>query len=172
MRLSKITIIVTIILFVVLFLVGMRSYSSFFNLTLPKIDGVVYQADSAAGSFTMPLIYSLTIATIPVATILLWKRANIHSATKRVLVPLILLVCIAITSLLRQYKLTTEIKKTAEITRSINEQTNENTKTTISVDKLDMEKYMLIGLIAGIIVVYFTMRPKTPAASNSFAKLG
>jgi hypothetical protein len=164
MRLSKTTIIVTTILFIVLFLVGMRSYSSFFNLTLPKIDGVVYQANSVAGSFAMPLIYSLTLAAIPVATILLWKKANIHSATKRVLVPLVLFICIAIATLLRQYMLRTEIKKVADVTQSINDHTNENIKTAISLDKLDIEKYMLVGLIAGIVVVYFTMRPKTPTA--------
>lgn len=117
----------------------------------------------------MPLIYSLTLAAIPVATILLWKQANIHSPAKRALVPLVLLVCITIATVLRQYKLTTEIKKTAEITQSINKHTNGNIKTTISVDKLDIEKYMLVGLVAGIVVVYLTMRTKAPTAGNSFA---
>src|SRR5688500_9188700 len=133
MTLSKTTIIVATILFIAIFLLGMLSYSSFFFLTLPRIDGVVYQANSVTGGFTMPLIYSLTFATIPIATILLWKRANIHSATKRILVPMVLFICIVIATWLRQYKLTTEIKKTAEITQSLNEQTKDNIKTTISL---------------------------------------
>lgn len=172
MTLSKTTIILTTILFIAFFLLGMLSYSSFFFLTLPRIEGVVYHANSVTGGFTMPLIYSLTLAAIPIATILLWKRAKIHSATKRILVPMVFFICIVIAIWLRQYNLTTEIKKSAEITQSLNEQTKDNIKTTISLDNLDIEKYMLLGLFAGIVVVYFSMRPNPPIANNSFEKVG
>ena len=172
MRLSKTTITVTIILFIVLFLVGMRSYRAFINLTLPGIDGVTYQVNSVTRDFIMSLIYSLALAAIPVATILLWKQANIHSVAKKILVPLVLFICIAGVALLRQYKITTDIKKAAEITRSLNDQTHENMQTIISLDKVDIGAYMLAGLIAGIFVVYFVMRKKGSPAGNSFGKVG
>jgi hypothetical protein len=144
----------------------MRSHSFFFSSTLPKIDGVVYQANSITQGFAMALVYSLTIAAIPIVTILLWRQANVHSMTGKIIVPLILIVCIVTATLLRQYTLKAEIKKTAEITQSINEQNNENIKTAISLDKLDIEKYMLLGLFAGIVVAYLAMRQKTPVASS------
>jgi Gpi18-like mannosyltransferase len=160
MRRFKTTIIVTTIVSVVLLLIGIFSHSLFFALILPRINGVIYQANSITQGFGMALTYSLTIAAIPFVTILVWKQANIRSSTRRVAVPFVLFVCIAIATLLRQYTLKTEIKRHAEITQTINEQNKENILTAISLDKLDIEKYMLLGLFAGIVVAYVSLRQK------------
>ena len=172
MRLTTTSIIVSIILSIIVFIFGMMSHSSFFSWTLPKIACVVFQTGSLSQGFSMSLIYSLTLAAIPFATVLLWRKAKIQSVTNRILIPLVLIFCIAIITALRHFWVSSEIRRFAEMAQPVASANNENLRSTVSLSYLEFEKYMAVGLLVGIVVVYFSMRQKVPTARESIAKSG
>lgn len=160
MKISKKIIIITVLLSIALLFTGFQCYRLFFNWVLPNVEGVAYQSNSVTRQFSLSLIYSLIIASIPVATILLWKHANIRTATKRILVPLILIFFLAATTIYRQIAFRADVLELAEYKQLFKEQNNEVFKEYISIDSLHIEKYMLFGLVAGIIVVFLQWRKR------------
>src|SRR5262245_26499516 len=85
------TLISTIIISIVLFIIGFYTWGRFLEFILPAVGNVTYYATSFGTDFRNSLLFSLTLALIPLATILIWKLAPVINKQRKVLTVCVIL---------------------------------------------------------------------------------
>jgi hypothetical protein len=159
------TTIITIILSVTLFIVGFYTWNSFFMLTLPIVGDVKYFETNLGSGFRNSLLFSLTLALIPIATVLIWKIAPVLVTQKKFLTIGIILLVMTLFVVTRREM----IKYQARHLQPMNvldysDPANPQPKTIesgIPVSTLNFEMFALAGLVTGSIISYFSLRQKT-----------
>jgi len=137
---SKRTKTIVIILSVLLFVLGIAIYSTFIQWYLVKGEGIKYVASGVSDQFSQMILFSLTIAIIPLSALVfkLRKTKNIFISTG-ILIGFILAAIVVKRSLLIY-----NIEKF--YVPSIN---GEKLETHLSLTKSSPETYMVIALIVG-----------------------
>jgi hypothetical protein len=102
MKLSTSTIIIAIILSIALLFAGQYSWGSIFIALLPIVGDVKYFETSLAGQFINSLLFSLTLALIPIATILIWKSAPILKTQRKILTVFIIVIAVTFSVIARR----------------------------------------------------------------------
>ena len=165
MKLSTKRIIYTIILSIVLFFVGQYSWGNIFVALLPIVGDVKYFETSLSGQFTNSLLFSLTLALIPIVTILIWKFAPIFKTQRKILSVCIIVIAVTVALLARREMIKYQARHLQPTTiLDYSDPSNPQPKTIetgIPVSTLKFEIFALVGLVTGGVISFFTLRQRT-----------
>ena len=158
-------IIIAIVSSIALFVVGLSTWNSFFTLMLPIVGDTRYLATSLGTSFRNYILFSLTLALIPIATILIWKYGPVINTQRKFLTVCIILIAMTTSALIRHEMIKSKARNLQPTTViDYSDPGNPVPKTIesgIPVDTLYFELFILVGLIAGSIISFLTLKQKT-----------
>lgn len=133
---------------------------------LPVVDNVKYLTTSMTGQFQDSLIFSLTLALTPIATILIWKFAPVFRTQRRILTACIIILAMTISVLARREMIKSQARNLQPTTvidySDPDVPTNKSIEALIPLPTLKFEIFALIGLIGGGIISYFSLKEKSP----------
>ena len=156
MKNNSTQIILTIISAIVLFLLTITQFGNLFTLLLPKIDNLMFSPTSIGGQFRIRLLFSMVVGLTPISIYLTWRLSPISNTKKKTISGLIILVSMAFAIFLRQQS----IKSAYSGMTNLKNQTSEIIFNSFSIENLHFEYYLLIGLILGCVVSFFTLKDK------------
>ena len=162
MKLSKQAVIIAIILSVALFFIGLYTWGNFFDLILPIVGNVKYLSTSMTGQFRYSMLFGLTLALIPIATILIWRFAPVFKKQRRVLTVCIIILALTVAVFARREIIkskATNLQPTTILDYS--DPSNPQPKTIesgIPIETLNFELFALAGLIVGSLIAFFSLR--------------
>lgn len=157
MKTSTFTTILTIFLSVTLFFIGTYFYGQFFEWTLPNIEGMKFQVTSLGGQFNGMLIFALTLALIPISAFFTWKFAPIIMTKRKVLNVLILLSCVLLCVIVRREWLMFQSNR---YLKGLPQSFDNKLQFQIPIENFNVTNYMLLGLLLGTVISYFSLRQK------------
>ena len=157
MKTSTLTTILTILFSVILFFIGTYFYGQFFEWTLPNIDGIKFQVTSLGGQFNSMLTFALALALIPISSYFTWKFAPIIMTKRKVLNILILLACIILFTVVRREWLMFQSNR---YLKGLPQGFDNKLQFQIPVENFNVTNYMLLGLLIGTAISYFSLRQK------------
>jgi hypothetical protein len=160
MKSAKITIIITIILSIILFFIGLYTYDSFITLTLPSIENVQYIATDIADAFKQPLYFGLTLALFPIVITFLWRVTPILTINKKLLTICILLVFMILFIIVRREMIKSQTSHLLPVTLNV-----EKLKVAYPLSSINFELFAISGLITGSFVSFFSLRQKSKSTS-------
>lgn len=165
MKLSTPTIIIAIILSIALFCTGQYLWGNIFIALLPIVGGVKYFEASLAGQFINSLFFSLTIALIPIATILIWKCAPIVKTQRKVLTVFIIVIAVTVSIIVRREMIRYQARQLQSWTvLDYTDPSNPQPKAIecgIPVSKIYFEVYAFAGLVIGSVISFLSLRQRT-----------
>lgn len=165
MKLSTPTIIIAIILSIALFFAGQYLWGNIFTALLPIVGDVKYFETSLAGQFINSLFFSLTIALIPIATILIWKFAPILKTQRKVLTVFIIVIAVTVSIIVRREMIRYQASQSQSTTFLYHtESSNPQPKTIesgIPVSKIYFEVFAFAGLVIGSVISFLSLRQRT-----------
>lgn len=151
MKQSKTAIILAIAISVILFLTGFLTSGIIYVYLLPKVDNVFYQDAELNGHFISTLIFSVTLALIPILLLLTWRLSPITEKRKKAASVVTVVLCMATSLVVRQQIIKSYLSKLA-ITMNLS---NEKSHIIYPIDKVNFELYLVLGLCVGCVVSYF-----------------
>ena len=141
----------------VILMVSFYAYHVVYSLLLDAVsmEGVRFIRTST-GRLGAALLFCLSFALVPVASLLIWKYGHIYSKSRRTFTILVIVACelisLTIRVLMIQYALSYTIAP--------------NVVNMPDASSLLFERYLFYGFIAGAILAYFAFRSKN-ATGNS-----
>ena len=133
--------------------------------TLPIVGDVKYQADTMTAPFRQSLLFALTLALIPISSILIWRFAPVLAAQKKILTIGIILIAIILSVATRREMIKYQARHLQPTTiLDYSDATNPQPKTIeslIPISTLNFELFALAGLLTGSIISFFTLRQNT-----------
>jgi hypothetical protein len=164
MNTPKLTFVIAIILTVILFVTGVYIWNSFFFLFLPVIHGVNYIGTDLTTLFQNSLVFSLTLALIPVASVLTWRFAPVLSRQRKILTVCIIVIAMMVSVLIRREVIKSQIRNmrpSAIIDYSDPANpVQKNFMAGFPVSDLKFEYFLLAGLVAGSAISLFVLKEK------------
>jgi len=155
MKSSKKEVILAGLIAIAFFILGQLLWSNLFKFFEPKIKGIEFRIiESNSKTIKTSLLVSLTLALIPILTVLIWRLGSIISSTRRIAVSLTILAFIAIGIMIRHAAVR------AYFTRIANNINPSKEKDVIYPLDPDFGYYMFAGLCIGFIVSYLLFRQK------------
>lgn len=143
------TLIATGITAILLFIIGFLTRDYLFSLCIPDMEYITFSVTSINSQFNMLLLFSFTLAFIPIAAVLLWKFAPVVSSMRKTLSVIIIILGMITSVFIRR-----ELIKFADYS------IDSNIKSLIPIQQLQFEFYALVGLIAGCVAAYVLLREK------------
>jgi hypothetical protein len=162
MKPSKQAVIIAIILSAGLFFIGLYTWGKFFDLILPIVGNVKYLSTSMTWQFKYSKLFGLTLALIPIATILIWRFAPIFNKQRRILT--VCIIILALTVAVFSWREIIKAKATNLQPTTIldySDPSNPQPKTFesgIPIESLNFELFALGGLIVGSLIAFFSLR--------------
>ena len=164
MKLSRQTIRVAVILSILLFIVGLYTWGNIFVALLPIVGAVKYLDAGLSSQYINMLLFCLTLALIPIATILVWKLASIVKTNKKILTVCLIFAGITVSVLLRREMIKYQARHIQPMTvLDYSDPRNPHLKALdigIPVSTINFEGYALAGLVAGAVISFFAFRPR------------
>lgn len=163
MKYSKQLIIITIILSsVILFFVGLYTWSTFFELILPIVGNVKYWSTSLTGQFRDSMLFGLSLALIPIATILVWRVGPVFTKQRKALAVFIIILSMVVAVFGRREMIKLHAKNLQATTiLNYSNPSNPDPKTIetgIPIETLNFELFIFGGLIVGSLIAFFSLR--------------
>lgn len=151
------TIYIRILIFaIVLFALGQLLFVTAFKFFEPQVDGILFQITEHNATVKTSVLFSLTLALIPILMVLTWRLAQISSLNKKIASVLVILIFIVIGIFARHQEVkiyfTTVVKPVIL--------TNGKTSITYSIDPVNFVYYIFSGLCVGCIVSYILFKKK------------
>jgi glucan phosphoethanolaminetransferase (alkaline phosphatase superfamily) len=151
----NLSIVLGIFLSIIFFFISFFTYQYVFMWTLPIVKNVHYLDTPMNGHFLKVLVFSVVIGLIPLTLVLIWKLANILSLKKRMVTALLIISFTFLGALTRYQMIRSEAKKISEVWNEENKITPQTLEPFIPLSKVNIEIYMLAGLLTGSVVTYF-----------------
>jgi hypothetical protein len=165
MRLSRQTIILTVFLAVVLFFIGMYTWNLWLVLILPKFADVIYLSSGFGNPFINSLLFSITLALIPVTTVLIFRYSPIYVTWRKILAVCVIIILMTASVLTRREMIISRAKS-LQPTRVLDysDPPKPHRKTIeygIPLSTLKFELFAFAGLVVGGCVSFlFLSQPK------------
>lgn len=152
---SPAAIITIFFLCAIFFFLGFLSYSKFYGIVLPAVDGIRYNMDLAAIGSNQD-IFATVFALVPLLLFITWQLIPLQSTDKKTASAFVVLICMVLATYIR-YKIL--VSHFSEMLKS---QTNKYSSLGIafSFQDLNYEFYLLGGLIIGCIISYLLFHNK------------
>jgi hypothetical protein len=135
---------------------GQLLFDKAFNFFEPHVDGILFQIIERSSILKTSILFSLSVALIPILIVLTWRLAHIISINKKIASALMILIFIAIGIFARHQEVKiyfTTVVKPALLT-------NGRTSITYPIDPVNFVYYIFAGLFIGCIVSYILFKKK------------
>jgi hypothetical protein len=150
---------------------GQLLFDKAFNFFEPHVDGILFQIIERSSILKTSILFSLSVALIPILIVLTWRLAHIISINKKIASALMILIFIAIGIFARHQEVKiyfTTVVKPALLT-------NGRTSITYPIDPVNFVYYIFAGLFIGCIVSYILFKKRNlkfnaMTANNRFGK--
>src|SRR6185369_15870231 len=126
------------------------------NFFEPHVDGILFQIIERSRVLKTSILFSLSVAPIPILIVLTWRLAHIISINKKITSALIILIFIAIGIFARHQQV--KIYFTAVVKPAL--LTNGRTSMTYPIDPVNFVYYIFSGLFIGCIVSCILFKKK------------
>ena len=153
---KKITLVLTILTSLVLFILTFTQFGKLLEFLMPRIENLHYQTADIGSQFKLAIFFSIVIGLTPILLYLTWRLGRIENAKRRTYSGLIVVVFMAISVALRHFL----IKSTFSGLTYLKTQTDEAIYSSFALENLNFENYLLGGLILGCIVSYLFLKDK------------
>ena len=164
-KLSTQTIIIAAILSIVLFVVGWYSWGDIFIALLPIGGNVNYFETSFSGQFSNSLLFSITLALLPIATIFIWKFAPIFRTHRKILTLCIIVIAMIVSVLLRREMIKYRARHLQPTTildyADPSDPRPMTIETGIPVSTIHFEIFTFGGLVLGSLISFLSLRQRT-----------
>ncbi len=139
----------------IFFFLGFLSYSKFYSIVLPAVDGIRYNMNLATIGNNQDM-FAIVSALVPLLLFITWQLIPLQSTDKKTASAFVVLICMALAIYIR-YKIL--LSTFTEMVQSLS---NKYTSLGIAFpfEDLDYEYYLLGGLICGCIISYFIFHNK------------
>lgn len=156
MKYSRTAIILTTLCSIILFTLGIVTFSQVFELILPKVEGGFYQVLEVNESFKTAILFSVPLGLTPVLIYLTWLYSPIISRQKRLSSILIVITCITLAIIVRHQMIRSYFTGLLNTSTSSIEKINVN----YPMSEVHLEYYLFAGLSIGCIISYYLLRHK------------
>ena len=146
------------VLSIFLFFMGIYTHDYFIKHSLPVFENVHYTRQSIRTFIEKPFIYSITLGLIPLSIVVIWKMARVFDAKKRILVAAIIVGCVLLAGIYRYERIRARAQEISERQTIVNQAEHKEEEFSIPLADVNIEKYMLAGLVAGWVIAYFAAR--------------
>ncbi len=153
---SKTIYIWTFVLSIAFFVTGKLLFFEAFSFFEPSIDGIIFQITEHNEGLKTSILFSLSVALMPVLIVLTWRLAHIISINKKVASALIILIFVAISIFVRHQQVKIyfiTVVKPALLT-------NDRPNITYPIDPVVFVYYIFAGLIIGCFVSCILFKKK------------
>ena len=147
--------IVIFLLAIAFFALGLYIYTPFFMFFEPRMDGISVQVTDLGGLLRTSVLFSLTLALIPVLIAVTWSLGAIVSFTRRSATVLIVLAFISIAIFIRHQSVKSYLTEAANMLPP-----GSSTPLAYPLDPVNFVYYMFAGLCIGCLVAYFIYRAR------------
>ena len=146
----------TLLSSIAFFAIGQLLFDRAFKFFEPQVDGILFQITEHSATVKTSVLFSLTLALIPVLTVFTWRLAHIISLNKKIASALVILIFIVTGIFVRHQEVKiyfTTVVKPAVLT-------NGKTSMTYPIDPVNFVYYIFSGLSVGCIISYILFRKK------------
>lgn len=144
-----------LLLAVSFFALGMYIYTPLFMFFEPRVDGISVQVTDFGGILRTSVLFSLTLALIPVLISVTWSLGAIVSFTRRFATVLIVLAFISLAIFIRHQSVRSYLTGAANTLSP-----GSSTPLSYPLDPVNFVYYMFAGLCIGCLVAYFIYRAR------------
>ncbi len=145
-----------LLLSTILFVLGQAVFIGLFGFFEPKIDGITFQIIERRMGLKTSILFSITLALVPVLVVLTWQLSPVISAGKRLASVLIILIFMISAIGIRHQEVKTFFNTVVKkIILS-----NGSHAVNYPIDPVNFVYYMIGGLCTGCIVSFFLFRRK------------
>ncbi len=140
-----------------LFALGQFLFVKAFIFFEPHIDGVLFKITEHNGILKTSILFSLSLALIPILIVLSWRLAHIASVNKQIASALMILIFIAIGIFARHQQVKiyfTTVVKPALLTK-------DRTSIIYPIDPVNFVYYIFTGLFIGCVFSYILFKKKS-----------
>ncbi|MET4141007.1 hypothetical protein [Pedobacter sp. UYP1] len=162
MKNNKTLIVLTIVSSIILFILTMTQFWKLFGLLLPEIENLKYNSTSLTGQFRTTLFFSAVIGLAPILLYLTWLLASVRTTKNRIVSIFIVFTFMIISTIWRQQT----IKSAFTEIPDLKTQSEETVYSTVSIENLNFEYYLLGGLILGCMVSYLITKNQSIPRNN------
>ena len=156
MKHSYTTNILILLFSVALFILGFFTFSSLFEVILPKIDGGFYQVTEHGELFRTSIIFSLVLGLTPFLIHITWRYSPILNKKRKIVCVLTVVISMLIAIIIRQQML-----KSYFVSQTNNFPPNiEKLHLSYPMKDVNIEYYLLGGLISGCLISFLLLRQK------------
>lgn len=163
MRLPSKDVIITGLAIVFFFIAGIYIYPWLFDQITPTLDGAIYEVTVMLSPFEQALFFALICSLIPLVLYFTWKLLDLRSIAKKIMSVLFLFGGMALAVMVRRYTFKNELSDLTKDTPNF--QFNSNVAT--AFENLNIEYWMLVGLIIGTMATFLIFRKKRTHAKSS-----
>ena len=141
---------------VILFKAGQLLFTEAFTIFEPQIDGISFQIIEQSRFIKTAVLFSMSLAIIPLLVIYTWRLTRISSWQKRLISSILIFIFIILGILARHQQVKIYFNKVVRPALLINGRTSYLYR----IDPVIFVYYIFSGLIIGCIVSYFFFRTK------------
>ena len=146
----------TLIPAIVLFVLGQLVSTDFFQFLEPNVHGVLFQITELKGNIKTSLLFSLTLAFIPILLLLTWRLSSINLLSKKIGSGLTTLIFILIAIWIHRQAVKSYFTRIDKNLISV----EDNKNVIYPIDPAPFVYYMFAGLLFGCIASYFLFRQR------------
>jgi hypothetical protein len=150
---STATLIKLFFLCAIFFFLGFLSYSKFYRLVLPGVEGIQYKMNLAEIGNNQDMFAAIT-AMIPLFLFFTWQLIPLYNDDKKTLSVLIVLLCLSLSTYIK-YKILV-----ADFTEMVESSSSRTSFIAIPFEQLGFEWYLAGGLVAGCLISYLAFHNK------------
>jgi len=146
----------TFIVSIALFALGQLLFVKAFNFFEPQVDGILFQITEHSATLKTSVLFSLSIALIPILIVLTWRIGHIISLNKKIGSALLSLIFIGLGIFARHQEV--KIYFTTVIKPAL--LTNGRTSVSYPIDPVNFVYYIFAGLFIGCVVSYIFFKKR------------
>jgi hypothetical protein len=147
---------ITLLVSLVLFAIGIYSYPAFLKFMDPTVPGAIYNVTRFESPFEQARLFATVCAAVPFVCYSLWKVMPNLSQSKKISSAALIVVAMLATLLTRRYFLARELSDLTGANPGFTIKTSIST----TFENLDFEYWLTVGLLAGAVLSFLFFRHK------------
>jgi hypothetical protein len=151
MKNTKTTLLFTLLLPIVFFILGVAVYETFLDLILPKTGHLAFSTGGKDTLLFQKIYFSLALALIPVSLYFTWRISPIITTPKKIKSLILVSICLVVSVILRQQIISSNLNSfhsPADITN------------VLPIENLHFHLYLFGGLLVGCLLSFLLFKQK------------
>lgn len=163
MKFSAKGIIITLVLAVAIFFLAQYIYPAFHDAAVPKVEDAYFSVTDFDTAFSLALKFSLIWAAVPIICFFVWKLIPDLTASKKAATVLFTAGGILTAIFIRRFFVQQQLEKLVVAVKDV----VVNKKISETLENINFEYWMTVGLLAGTILCFILFRKKKNNGRNS-----